>query len=221
MSNIFSHNSFLYKNIRGNSSPNRFNGAYYYSREIVKNIIPRVKTDRPWITINSYGLKKCDRAIVFIHNNLNPELYAWMRDIKDAVGVCGVPSTVETMEKAIPTAHFIYLPISVDVSYVEQFKTAKTKKVCYVGRKGKMKLGDLPWQVEELCGLPRERLLPEMAKYEQVYAVGRCAIEAKILGCEVLPYDKRFPNPDVWKIVDNSEAAEMLQRELDRLDAIS
>ena len=28
------------------------NGAYHYSKEIVKNIIPLVNTDRNWMTIN-------------------------------------------------------------------------------------------------------------------------------------------------------------------------
>ena len=35
----------------------KYNGAYYYSKEIVKNIIPNVKTDRNWITIRLANLK--------------------------------------------------------------------------------------------------------------------------------------------------------------------
>ena len=57
-----------------------------------------------------------------------------------------------------------------------------------------------------------------MARYKRVYAVGRCAIEAKILGCEVLPYDERFPNPDVWTVLDSKMAAKILQSQLDIID---
>ena len=57
-----------------------------------------------------------------------------------------------------------------------------------------------------------------MAKYKRVYAVGWTAIEAKILGAEVLPYDSRFPDPRVWKVIDNSEAAVILQQKLDKIE---
>ena len=51
-----------------------------------------------------------------------------------------------------------------------------------------------------------------------MYAVGRSAIEAKCLGCRIKPYDKRFPDPRIWKVVDNKDAAKILQRELDKID---
>ena len=57
-----------------------------------------------------------------------------------------------------------------------------------------------------------------MAEYEQIYAVGRTAIEAKILGCEVLPYDVRYPDPRMWKVIDNKDAAKLLQKKLDVID---
>jgi len=46
---------------------------------------------------------------------------------------------------------------------------------------------------------------------------GRLAA-AKELGCRVLPYDERFPNPDIWQVIDNSVAAEILQQQLDIID---
>ena len=57
-----------------------------------------------------------------------------------------------------------------------------------------------------------------MAKYERVYAVGRTAIEAVALGCEILVYDGRYTDPTFWKVVDNLEAAAMLQEMLDSID---
>ena len=66
--------------------------------------------------------------------------------------------------------------------------------------------------------MEHEELLKEMAKYKNVYAVGRTAIEAKILGCNILPYDPRFKDPSIWKVVDTMEAVSLLQKELDEID---
>ena len=66
--------------------------------------------------------------------------------------------------------------------------------------------------------MDHDKLLKEMGKYKQVYAVGRTAIEAKILGCEVLPYDPRFPDPCVWRILDNKDAAKILQDFIDEVE---
>lgn len=194
---------------------NKYNGAFYYSKEICKNIIPNVETDRNWITINVEGVG-CDHAIVFIHNNLHPERYNWLSRYKDLVLVCGVP---ETCDKVAHLGTAVYLPLSVDVDYVKQFERRKTKNTAFVGRKSKMRLGTLPRGIDCICGLKRQELLPRMAQYRSVYAVGRVAVEAKILGCEVLPYDDRFPDPDVWQILDNKDAASILQKELNRIDA--
>lgn len=195
---------------------NRFNGAYYYSREICRNIIPKIKTDRHWITINIKGVG-CNHAIVFIHNNLHPEHYDWLSKYEDLVLVCGVP---ETCEKVAHLGQAIYLPLSVDVEYVKRFSADhKTKGIAYVGRYSKSKLGSMPNGIDYLCGMSREKLLRKMAEYKQVYAVGRTAIEAKVLGCEILPYDKRFPDTSIWKIIDNSEAAVLLQELLDEIDS--
>ena len=214
MPHVFSHESERYKKAMARTKKGKNNGAYHYSREIVKNIIPNVETDRNWITIRAEGVG-CDHAIVFVHNNLHPERYDYLKAYEDLVLVCGVP---ETCEKVAHLGKAIYLPLSVDVEYVEQFKRPKTREVAFVGRKSKTKLGKLPPNIDYLCGMKRQSLLPEMAKYMQIYGVGRVAIEAKVLGCEVLPYDHRFPDPDVWKVLDNKDAAVMLQKELDRID---
>lgn len=190
---------------------NRFNGAFYYSQEIVKNIIPRVETDRNWVAINIPGIA-CDHAIVFIHNNLDPaKTYDWLKAYEDLILVCGVP---ETVEKVKHLGKAIYLPLSVDVDYVKRFKAKKkTKKVAYAGRLNKTN-PLFSKDIDQLTGLPREEFLKEVAKYKYVYAVGRTAIEAKILGCQILRYDIRFPDPDFWQVLDNKDAAKMLQEML-------
>jgi hypothetical protein len=209
------HNSYI--NRWRNAGANKYNGAYYYSREIVRNIIPRVETDRNWVTVNIYKVA-CNHAIVFVHNNLHPENYAWLKDYSDLILVCGVP---ETVDKVKHLGRAIYLPLSVDVADVEQYRaTEKTRGAAFAGRPSKATMPgiDLPSNVEQLQEMPRPELLRRMAEYYQIFAVGRTAIEAKILGCEILPYDPRFPDPSIWQVIDNKDAAVMLQSELDKIE---
>lgn len=192
----------------------RWNGAYYYSREIVANIAPRVVTDRAWVTVNVRGRAE-DRAIVFVHNNRRPDLYGWLAKFRGLVLVCGVPDTVPNMEHL---GRSVYLPLSIDVAEVERYRRRKDRGTCYVGRVSKVDGAELEDGTAIVGDMPREQLLAELARYRRAYAVGRCAIEARALGCEVLPYDPRFPDPNLWAVVDNAEAADMLQVILDRLE---
>lgn len=212
---IVSHEHEKYKERWEKSRLNRFNGAYYYSIEIVKNIIPNVKTDRNWVTINVPNV--CyDHSIVFIHNNKQPETYNWLKDYKDLVLVCGVPQTVEKVKHL--AEHVVYVPLSVDVEEVAQYRKAKTKYSAFVGRANKLGGLHFDYPVDIISGMPREQILEAMAEYEVVYAVGRCAIEAKILGCRVEAYDFRYPDPSIWQVLDNKVAAQLLQVELDKID---
>lgn len=213
MARIINHNSAHYRR-RASMAMQTRNGAFFYSREICSNIIPRVNTARPWLTVNTRD--DCeDGAIVFIHNNLHPENYEWLNGYKDLILVCGIP---ETCEKVAHLGKAVYLPLSVDVAYVEQFKREKTKQTAFAGRRCKANGYEFEKGTIYLSGLAREVLLGKMAEFKKVYAVGRCAIEAKILGCKILPYDERFPDPEIWKIIDNKEAAKMLQEILDDID---
>ena len=217
MSLIINHDHPKYRQKWKKIGSGKYNGAFYYSKEICKNIIPRVKTDRPWITIKVPGTA-CDHAIVFIHNNLDPSSYDYLKDYDDLILVCGIP---ETVPKVAHLGKAIYLPLSVDVQYVSQFKRKKTKGTACVGRRDKLeKSMNLPRTVDWICGVKRQYMLPMMAQYEKIYAVGRTAIEARILGCEILPYDERFPDVDRWQILDNREAAVMLQKMIDEIDGV-
>lgn len=217
---IIDHNHPRYRARWNSATENKYNGAFYYSKEIVKNIIPNVETDRNWITINIPGVG-CSHAIVFIHNNLRPENYNWLRTYgyDDLILVCGIP---ETCDKVAHLGTPIYLPLSIDVEYVEQFKTEhKTRRAAIVGRKTKiLKSYDLPRYVDYLYGYKRQALLPRMAQYKTVYAVGRTAIEARALGCSLRAYDPRFPNTDRWQVLDNKDAAVMLQGMINKIDGV-
>ena len=192
---------------------NRYNGAYYYSQEIVSNIIPNVLTDRSWVTINVEGEAR-NGSIVFIHNNMEPRIYDWLKGYKDLILVCGVP---ETVEKVSHLGTAIYLPLSVNVAEVRRYRKKKDRYLAYAGRPSKAR-SVFPPETEFLEGLPRKELLREMARFEYVYAVGRTAIEAKILGCKVLSYDARYPDPEIWRILDNKDAAKMLQEKIKEVD---
>lgn len=200
------HTSPRYKNRKPN-------GALLYSREIVKYFIPNVKTKRHWVTVNTG--QGYDNSIVFVHDNVNTEKYAFHKKFKNVLLVC---SQKNTMEKVKDYGTPVYLPLSVDVEYVKTFiKDEKTKGKCYAGRKGKIQSGNV-MGVPRLEDLSYDTLLNEMADYKKVYAVGRTAIEARILGCEILPYDKRYPDTSVWKVIDSREGGKMLQEILNKVD---
>lgn len=198
---------------------NQYNGAYYYSKEIVKNIIPNVKTDRNWITIRlPEMMNHPDHSIIFIHNNRNPNYYEYLRNYKDCILVCGLPSTAENVSFF---GKSIYLPLSVDVKAVEKYKVKnKTKDKAYAGRSIKLSYAtsSLPKDIDILCNMPQSKLLREMAKYKTIYATGRTAIQAKVLGCHVESHDVRFQDASIWKVLDNREAAKMLQDLIDEID---
>ena len=197
------------------ASPNRYNGAYYYSKEICSLMIPRVKTNRSWVTVNIWG-KACDHAIVFVHNNKQTERYEHLSKWKDLILVCGVP---ETCEKVKHLGTPIYLPLSIDTKDVQKYaKTQKTKEAAFVGRPAKRLGITFPERVDKLEGIPRNKLLPLMADYKRIYGVGRTALEAICLGSTVCAYDPRFPDPSVWKLLDTRDAAKILQEKLNAID---
>lgn len=220
---IIDHTHPIYAKKRNSMhNGNQYNGAYYYSKEIVKNIIPNVKTDRNWITIRLAEMKNHpDHSIIFIHNNRNPNYYSYLKDYKDCILVCSLPSTAENLSYFGKT---IYLPLSVDVKAVEKYRVKKkTKDIAYAGRKIKLEYMNnrVPKGTEILSDMPQSKLLKEMAKYRKIYGSGRVAIQAKILDCEVLPHETNFPDSKFWKVIDNKEAAKILQKELDKIDGVS
>lgn len=211
---IVSHNNRKYRAKWNICGDNKWNGAFYYSKEIIKNIKPLIETDRSWITVNIRG-EACDHALVFVHNNKQPENYEWLKQYKDLVLVCGIEETCEKLKHLGTTIH---LPLSIDVEDVKSYAREKDKEVCFAGRAPKRRDLYLPEGIDFLEGMPRTRFLKELARYKEVYAVGRTAIEAKALGCKIKAYDPRFPDPKIWKVLDNKEAAKILQEELDRID---
>lgn len=213
---IIDHTHPTYKAKRKTSGWDRYNGAYYYSKEIVKYIIPNVKTDRNWITVNIPSLTDdLNHSIVFIHNNRNPNYYNWLRRFNDLILVCGVPSTVPNM-RFFGTS--VYLPLSIDVKNVKRYKKKeKLKDSAFAGRRSKLN-NYVPKSVDILTDMRQGELLKAMSNYENIYAVGRTAIQAKALSCNIKVYDQRYPDPNFWKVVDSLDAAKMLQEIIDKID---
>lgn len=201
---------------------NKFNGAYYYSREIVKNIIPHVKTDRNWVTVRLADTPIPEHSIVFIHNNRNPNYYEFLRNYKDLILVCGLERTVDNMQYF---GKAIYLPLSIDVEYVKRFRVEeKTKEMAFAGRLikiSKMYHAPVPKECDILTNMSQHRLLQAMADYKKVYCTGRTALQAKVLGCEIGVHDPNFPDPRIWNVIDNRNAAKMLQDILNEIDGVN
>lgn len=215
-------NYVAYCKVHHQGDKGHFNGAYYYSQEIVKNIIPNVKTDRSWDTLGMRFLRTNDHSIVFIHHNLNHEkVYRWLRQYKDLVLVCSTKQTYE-WAKTVRGSHAVFLPLSVDVDYVSRFKTKKTKDACYAGNIWSFKKKDIRKYVPEGTdfppeSIPREELLKFIAPYRFCYAIGRSAMEASVLNCKVRNCDSRYEGVE-WQVLDNREAAKILQSLLDQID---
>ena len=194
---------------------NRYNGAYFYSVEIGKYFIPTIETDRNWITIRA-GEEGIGHSIVFVHDICKyMEKYAYLRKYDDVVYVACLPEIADALSEYGKT---ILLPLSVDTEYVSKFRCEKDRDVAFVGRTEWRREVEFPGGTDFIEMLPRDELLSEMARYRRVYAESRTAIEARVLGCEVIPYHPNFRDRDLWHVLDSRDAARMLQEELDRID---
>jgi hypothetical protein len=57
-----------------------------------------------------------------------------------------------------------------------------------------------------------------VAKYKRGYGIDRCAQELVCLGVELIPLETRYHCDNVGVVVDNRDAAAILQKELDKID---
>lgn len=194
----------------------KYNGCYYYSKEIVDNIIPRVKTSRDWNTIGRDVEGMHDGMIVFLHDNSTPWHYDWLKKYKDLILIC---SSNYTMKSVVFSGTTVYLPMSIDTEYVKQFITDKTKDTCFVGNVWVRAntTTRIPDNVDFFSSIPREELLRKVAPYRKAFAIDRCAQECQVLGCELLEIETRY-GCDSTKVLDNRDAAKILQEELNRID---
>ena len=174
---------------RNSKTSGKENGAYYYSKEIEENILPKIKADLLIVTAGAilYTAKDLpDGCVVVCHDNRTTKQSYGRLFGKNIIWVCSKQSTVETLEGYGERA--VYIPLSIDTQYVKKFKTKKTKDIAYVGNAWAFKreyLNSLPANIEQLSDMSREKLLKQMAKYKNVIAEGRVYLEAMTLGCKV------------------------------------
>lgn len=204
-----------YRAWRNRGIANIHNGAHYYGKEIEDFILPQIKADVFVVTAGGtlQPKKVPDNAVFVCHHNLKPQQVYKQFFERGILWVCSKPSTVEKLEAVGEKA--VYIPLSIDTQYVEQFKTEKTRDIAFVGNFWKFKfryLESLPLNVHQIGVLPRKRLLQEMAKYRRIIAEGRCNMEAQVLGCEVELPDYESLNLSVnldaipRKVLDNRDA---------------
>ena len=125
------------------------------------------------------------------------------------------------MIEMYPNYHCIFIPLSIDINYVKQFKTKrKTKKVCYYGRLEKCPKDIMEDDtIDKLGEGERDEMLKQIAKYKMVYAIGRCALEAQALGCEVKSHQGEYEGVK-FELKDNTDIIHDLQRILNEIDNI-
>ena len=94
----------------------------------------------------------------------------------------------------------------------------KSRKYAYYGRKEKCPQDILEDEtVDKIFGNDRDECLKLVAKYKNVFAIGRCALEAKCLGCNVLSHAGEYENVD-FEVKDNKEIIPELQRLINEID---
>lgn len=209
---------------RRNALPktDRFNGAYYYSKDIEHIICPLLTTDRP---INVLGIKECggeDHMIVFVHHYVNvAKRYAWLAQYKDLI----IVSSDSQADKVL--RHFgkvIHLPLSVNTEEIKKHCVEKkTEDACFYGNPWGFRRQEIeelvPPEVHRFGSMPREKAWDIIAKYKYCYAIGLAAIEASVLRCRLRMSRYRYPNPaQAFPILDCKQAAGMLQRALEILE---
>jgi len=221
---IISTKSPEYIKARNALKSGKFNGAYYYAREIEEIMLPLLKTDRNVFTIHVPNIG-IDNALIWAHSNIQLEsVYNHWHKYKDLVFIVSQKQTYDKLICLFPNDKIIYLPLSIDFSYLDKFK--------YMGqRKGSVYFGNvwaerhsifekIPKSVNRLHDVPRKRGLEIIARAETVYACGRCYLESLYLNPKGTIHVKPDYATDDLVLIDTHEAVKLLQKELDKIENI-
>lgn len=218
---IIGTKSDRYQAWRAKQGMARNNGAYWYAKEIEDIILPELKHLNLWInTVGSRFLSPRDiprGAVIVCHDNINT-VRTYMRLFKlDVLWICSKQSVADTLIKHGEKA--VYIPLSIDVEYVEQFKRKRrTKDIAYVGNAWGFKkeyLSSMPSNIVQLNGMDRDDLLKEMSKYRTIIAEGRCLLEAKVLGAKTELPTHGYGDIVDREVIDSREAIPMWREVLE------
>ena len=209
---------------RRNALPptDRFNGAYYYSKDLENLVCPLLETKRP---INLLGMKSCggvDGMIVFVHQYVDvARNYAWLKQFNNLI----IVSSDHRADRILRhLGKVVHLPLSVDTVEIAKHRVErKDQYACYYGNPWGFKRQEIhelvPPEVHRFGTMPREKAWDVIAHYQYCYAIGLCALEAQQLGCKLRQSRYRYPNPArSFPVLDCRDAAKMLQKALDLID---
>lgn len=218
---IQDHTTKEYLRARRRLSRGKFNGALFYSKEIVESFIPNIETDYHWQTINHQ--KAPDHCIVFVHSNNALGRYDYLLKYKDIILVCSTNHSVSQLQKR-GHKQVIYVPLSIDTDYLDKFKCEQKNGTVACGNvwaftqsmKDFFRLN----KIKHYHDIPRVSLLEIIGKSEKVFAIGRTAMEAIYLGAEVIQPEKEYPVEKYDTYFSQSDAIKIMQKELDKLKAL-
>lgn len=215
-------NGRRYKTWYDQQGVTRNNGSYWYSRELEEIILPALNDIDCFIVtagITLYDSTQIpDGAVIVCHDNRNTaEMYGrWFG--RGMIWVCSKLSTQKTLQEHGEIA--FYVPLSIDTSYVSQFKrTKRTKGTAFVGNAWGFKaeyLASLDTKIDQLSGLEREDLLKEMSKYKTVIAEGRCLMEAQVLGAKVQTPEYKALETVMVEVLDSRDAIPLWREVLEQ-----
>lgn len=115
---IIDHNHAFFRRKWGLVKDIESSEVYVRSQEITEKIIPQIKTNRSWVTVNVPGA--CvDHAIVFIFGDT--EQYTWLKKFKDLVLICEDP---ETCKKVKSLGKAVYVAAESTIEFVEELQKA-------------------------------------------------------------------------------------------------
>lgn len=211
-------NETEYKKWRNSLKSGQFNGAYFYAKEIEDIILPKLEGDFfiNTVAVQLYEPKQIpDGAIVVAHDNYHTvERYSPYFG-KNITWIC---SKYDAYFKLMGRGErAVLVPMSVDTEYVRKVagKPRKTLDTGFFGNAWDFKESEMTklytQGVELISNLTREEALKRMAKFKTMYAEGRCAIEATVLGCDVklIEYPD-FPAEPV-QVLDSRDVIDLWQ----------
>lgn len=217
---IQDHTTKEYLIAQSKLSAGKFNGAYFYSKEIVESFIPNINTTYNWQTINHQTAP--EHCIVFVHSNNALERYDYLLKYNDVILVCSTHNSLNQLKRK-GHKKVIYVPLSIDTDYLDNFKNDNEKNgTIATGNQwaftNETKKFFIKNNIKHYHDIPREQLLTLMSNAETIYAIGRTAMEAIYLGANVIQPDKEYPVEKYTTYYKQEDAIRILQQEIDKYD---
>jgi len=203
----------------------KYNGAYYYAEEIQNIMLPLLETDRDIYTIHVPNIGS-NHALIWAHSNVDiRKTYRHWKNYHDLVFIVSQHRTGMILHNMFPKDRIIYLPLSVDTHYLDQFKYNGSRVGCiYFGNRWAKRNAlpnSIPLNATFIHDRPREWCLRMIAQTKDVYASGRCYIESLYLNPNGTHRVKTSYDSDDLFVLDTRDAVITLQKKLNEIDKIT